>query len=255
MSSMTTTQGATDTLKSVLKKPSKMLTVGLEYFDKGALSAMELNTLSMQLRKCKASALWCSSLSAVEEFAKEQESARGNFPGPCPVIYNGVEQDAALAAGASAIVCTAEDTVNTDGCEVIWKVSNAEELQAVLERTGNIANVFLLDKIVDIDQVQGIVASLPEGSIWIASLDPMHPDGAEVNQGKELKKLGCSSVVVKKACVGDSEDLEYAQFLFSGLTSKASSEFKFSGLTGSTNGHFGGVQASGTVKWRRPTQS
>jgi hypothetical protein len=58
-------------------------------------------------------------------------------------------------------------------------------------------------------------------------------------------------VMIRRACVGDSEDLEYAQFLVGGLTSKASSEFKFTGLTGSTNGHFGGIQANGTVKWKR----
>ena len=66
-----------------------------------------------------------------------------------------------------------------------------------------------------------------------------------------MKALGAASGVVMKACVGDVEDLEYAQFLVNGLTSKASSEFKFSGLTGSTNGHFGGVQANSKVSWRR----
>ena len=79
----------------------------------------------------------------------------------------------------------------------------------------------------------------------------MQADGAEVEQAKELKKLGVGSILVQNACVGDSEDLEYSSFVVGGMTSKASSEFSFSGLTGSTNGHFGGVQARGTVQWQR----
>jgi hypothetical protein len=87
--------------------------------------------------------------------------------------------------------------------------------------------------------------------LWIAAVNAMQPDGAEIANGKEYKTRGCGSILVRNACIGDSEDTEYAQFCVGGFTSKASSEFKFSGLTGSTNGHFGGIQANSSVKWRR----
>ena len=40
-----------------------------------------------QLRKMKAASLWTSSLPDLEVISKEQKAAKGNFPGPCPVVY------------------------------------------------------------------------------------------------------------------------------------------------------------------------
>jgi hypothetical protein len=251
MSTADVVDGSASVLKSTLKKPSKVLTVGLEYQDQGNLSARELCILSMQLRKVKVSAIWCRTVEALKEFSAEQESARGNFPGPCPVIYHGpVDQAGAAArAGASAIVLAAgeEIVVVEGGCEVVWKVSTIDQINNVLDKTGNSADGFWLDG----DNFAELAEAVPKNSLIVASVDPMQPGGAEIEQGKDFKKLGCASVMIRRACVGDSEDLEYAQFLVGGLTSKASSEFKFTGLTGSTNGHFGGVQANGTVKWKR----
>ena len=246
--------GSAAMIKSILKKPSKVLTVGLEYIGNN-LSNTEINTLSMQLRKCKVTAIWCSDVDNMKEFVREQETARGNFPGPCPVIYYGdVKATAAAAeAGASAVVLSAEDVEKdqfelSGNCEIIWKISSIEEMRLVLEKSDNSADAFLLD---GSNKMEEVAAALPSGAMYIASVDPMQQDGAEIERAKELKKLGCASILIRQACVGDSEDLEYAQFLVGGMTSKASSEFKFSGLTGSTNGHFGGVQATGSVKWRR----
>jgi hypothetical protein len=251
MSTTASVGSAAGSLKSVLQKPSKVLTVGLEYAGSGDLSATELSILSMQLRKSKVSAIWCAKVEALQEFVAEQEMARGNFPGPCPIIFHGpVEQTAAaVTAGASAVVLPVDAEI-VDGCDIVWKVSSVEEVESVLETTDNLADAFWLD-VVHSETLETVVAAVPKGAMCIASLDAMQPDGAEVDQGRELKRLGCASVFVRQACVGDGEDLEYAQFLVGALTSKASSEFSFSGLTGSTNGHFGGIQANGTVKWKR----
>jgi len=63
------------------------------------------------------------------------------------------------------------------------------------------------------------------------------------------------SLLLRRACVGDEEDLPYAKFAVGGLTSKMSSTFKIDGLTGSANGHFGtsgGGLRQGVVKaWKR----
>jgi len=262
---VTVTGGGAAVLKSILQKPSKVLTIGLEFKaddnNRGdPLTPQEFSILSMQLRKSKISAVWCDDLESLQLFVKEQETARGDFPGPCPVVYHGPVEDSVAALedyGASAVVVPADDSTDTQalvGCaggEIIWKVSSAEQVQAVLERTGRRSDVFWLDGVSSIDDLESVVASLPKGALAIASVDAMQPDGAEVEKGKEYKQKGCGSIFVRRACVGDTEDLEYARFLVGGLTSKASSEFKFTGLTGSTNGHFGGVQASGSVKWRR----
>mmetsp|Transcript_11832 Transcript_11832/g.28291 ORF Transcript_11832/g.28291 Transcript_11832/m.28291 type:complete len:304 (-) Transcript_11832:272-1183(-) len=257
--STTAAIGDATNLKSILKKPSKVLTVGVDcdVSDNNNIDQLEIAILSMQLRKSKVSSIWCSNLQAVKEFSAEQESAKGSFPGPLPIIYSGSAEDcsAALENGASAVVLSSEDDPSTAGenAEVVWKVSSLEQVKKVLEATADAANVFLVDMPAsdDEEQFEAIVQALPKTSLCIASVEPMQEDGAEIEIGKNLKKVGCGSVLVRSAIVGDPEDLPYAQFLVEGLTSKASSEFKFTGLTGSTNGHFGGVQANGTVKWRR----
>lgn len=255
--STSTADGSATTIHSILKKPSKVLTVGVEYAGIRTLSATELSILSMQLRKCKVSAIWCQSIDAIKEFAAEQQSAQGNFPGPCPVIYHGPPEglELALQAGASAVVVSASDreALVAQG-EIIWRVTSKQDIDAVVASTGGRSNVFWVDMPESRDEAElgDIVAAIPPKALWMAAVEPMQADGAEIAEGKAYKNLGCGSIVAMRACVGDSEDLEYTQFLVGGLTSKASSEFKFSGLTGSTNGHFGGVQSNSSVKWRRP---
>ena len=254
-------------LKTALKKPSKVLTVGVEYVHND--EAEENEILSMQLRKSKVSSIWCSNIDDVSNFAKEQETAKGNFPGPCPVIYDAkIESNddiqSAVTAGATAITVDA-NTIETITSiwneevplEIIWKIANAQDVEKVSEVTGgDLADAaFLIRGDMASDDIEAISSALPKSSLLIASVDPMQSDGNEVSQGKQLKALGVASILVNEACVGDAEDMEYSRFLVEGLTSKASSEFKFSGLTGSTNGHFGGVQSNGTVKWRRGGES
>lgn len=250
--SSTAADGSASAIVSTMKKMSRVLTVGLEYSGK-ELSPTELSIISMQLRKCKVSAIYTQDVEAIKEFSAEQQSAMGNFPGPCPVIFHGSVEKAqdALEAGASAVVLPVEavDNVESFAGEIIWKVETAQDIDIVLEKTSGNANVFLIDG--NNGAISSLAESIPSKSLWVAAVDAMLEDGAEVALGKQLQSQGCGSILVRNAVVGDSEDMEYAQFCVGGLTSKASSEFKFSGLTGSTNGHFGGVQSNSSIKWRR----
>ena len=241
-------------LKLALQKSSKMLTVGVEYASE-ALSPNGMAILSMQLRQNKASAIWTANVQAIQEFAKEQQSARGNFPGPMPIIYTGIEVEAAIAAGATAVTLSVgELSVETGLADVVYTVSSLQDVESILVATDNTAQAFLFQGI-SAEDLPPIISTLAPGTLCIASVDAMLPSGAEVEQAKALKDSGIHSVLVRQACVGDAEDVEYTQFLVGGMTSKASSAFKFSGLTGSTNGHFGGFQASGTVKWQRTARA
>lgn len=276
--SSTAAVGPAPVLKSLLKKPSKVLTVGVEYSPQQSDDLVEdrpegnLDVFSMKLRQqAKVSFIVCSDLPTIKLLNAEQETAKGNFPGPVPIVYHGEWSPSSTSsledvseAGASAIVVDAgtpdalalAESASSTGLETIWKVSTVEEAKQVLESTNELADVFLLDVRVDDDvgatTISEIIEALPKSSMCIATLyDPMQEDGVEIETGKEFKSMGCASVFVKKACVGDKEDIDYASFVVSGLTSKASKEFKFSSLTGSTNGHFGGIQSNSSVKWER----
>jgi len=265
--SSTTDLGTAPVLKSLLKKPSKVLTVGVEYSPEESTDLGEdasegsIEILSMKLRQqAKVSFIACSDIERIKQFNAEQETARGNFPGPVPIIFLGdvpTSSNELSDAGVAAVVIDAgiknaisvAESASSAGLETVWKVSTIEQTQKVLESTKDLADVFLLD---DPSMITQITEILPKSSMSIAVLhDPMQEDGAEIETGREFKSMGCASVLVKNACVGDKEDIDYASFVVSGLTSKASKEFKFSGLTGSTNGHFGGIQSNSSVKWDR----
>ena len=266
--SSATDVGTAPVLKSLLKKPSKVLTVGVEYSPEGSgdrgdePSEGGLEVLSMKLRQqAKVSFIVCGDLASIRQYSAEQETARGNFPGPVPIVFHADNASTPptelVEAGAAAVVIdagteearSAAESASSTGLETIWKVSTAEQARQVLESTDDRADVFLLD---DASTISEITEALPTSSLSIGVLhEPMQEDGAEIETGKEFKSMGCASVLVKKACVGDKEDIDYASFVVSGLTSKASKEFKFSGLTGSTNGHFGGIQSNSSVKWER----
>jgi hypothetical protein len=83
----------------------------------------------------------------------------------------------------------------------------------------------------------------------------MQGGNAEVERAKELKGMGVTSILLRKACVGDCEDIEYSIFAIEGLTKKRSSTFNMTGLTGSTNGHFGGVASTQATTWLRAKRS
>ena len=252
--------------KKALKKNSGALTVSVEYippagdvvaevdgsgviatsqiegFDRRvrALGKDErLALLSGKLRDADVAALWTADVEAVAGFVEEQQSAKGDFPGPCPVIFNGdgAQAEAAIEAGADGVVLTLahlEKAASVDGVEVIWEVSHADEVDKIVE-AGH-ASAFAMSAAA----AYGLLETLPSDAVSIAVINAMQDDEAEIAQGRELAAAGCNSVVVRGACVGDVEDLAYTRFAVNGLTSKKSSSFAIDGHTGAINGHFGG---------------
>jgi hypothetical protein len=235
-------------MHDILKKTSKTLAVALEYAPVADVSSpSQLETLSMQLRQCKVSVVVTSHLDAAMEFVKEQESARGNFPGPCPVIYTGDDVDAAIEGGIKSIVVKAGVDVMSNNIFVIHRVDSVDDVAHLG------SGAFFVDA--DQPNINAILDAIPNGSIIMAAMDAMQAENAELERAKELKVRGVSAVLLSKACVGDGEDIEYTRFAVEGLTKKKSSTFNMTGLTGSTNGHFGGVASSQATTWLRKKRS
>jgi len=237
-----------------LWKPTGATTVSVEYIraDGSDQSELELDVNSMQLRKLKTAAIWTSDLDALAGFAKEQRKAKGNFPGPCPVIWSGdsAEAEAAAASGASAVVLRASDLTHADtigklGLEVIWSVASEQEVESVV--AAGLGSAFLVEG-------PELVAALPKDAVKVAAVPSMLEDNAEITMGRDLAAAGCKALLLREACVGDAEDVPYTGFAIEGLTSKASSEFKITGMTGHVNGHFGTgtfEKTSNAIQWAR----
>ena len=209
--------------------------------------------------------IYTSNLEALKAFRKEQESARGDFPGPVSVVYCGEEWREGVKCGADLVVLdydgvTSDDMDELSDVGVVWEVDDVEQIQEISEKDSG--NVFLLsdsllfddpnNNVIDIERLEKQLESVPESAVLIASLPSMLPENQELTLGKFLASIDrISSLLMKDCCVNDEEDVKYAQFMIDGISKKSSSTFSMTGLTGSTNGHFGVSSHGREVKWRR----
>lgn len=259
-----------DTLKLSIKKP-RGASVGVEFSPINDLSDGDLKILSMQLRKsAKAAAICSADVDSIPKLVKEQESSRGDFPGPLPVIYSGSILDAnvvkkVVESDVTAVIVEygAIDEAMTSllgDVGIIWKVSSLDELNELIAADNIMGDVVLLSKNLLPDSVEDSCEELADilsknkSIVTIAKLQSMQAANAEVQMGKHLTNLGVSSLILEEACVGDEEDIKYTAYAIEALNKKSSSSFSMTGLTGSTNGHFGVSSHGGEVKWRRKTE-
>ena len=169
-------QTAQGLLRSALVSPGKAVSVSIEY--SGAADAID--ELSQELRKAKAATIWCDNVDAVKCFADEQATAKGDFPGPLPVVYDGTDRQAAIDAGAAAVVADAGDDVG-DAAPVIWRVTAANAADAVVSRV--------------LTAARSIVQRTPSpmSSVWVRST----PTSPPVPSGRRMgwrPRLPCSAM-------------------------------------------------------------
>lgn len=123
-------------LQSSLSSIAKKLTLSPEIIipeptDPTALllQSTEITKMSEALRsKAKGNAAFVAgSMNALRAFCQEQERARGNFPGPLPVIYceSSIEENASMEsiaeAGAAGVVCCVLDAAEIDSADDLKK--------------------------------------------------------------------------------------------------------------------------------------
>lgn len=275
----------TGVIQDALQK-MRGISVSVEYSPKDVskTSPLDIEFLSQELRRSKVSSIWTCDCEVLGYFSKEQNSAKGNFPGPVPIVYQhrcreGGEElgerdienlDLAIQNGASAIVLDSnllkfyndKHFQSLDNCDVdvICKVENLQQVQMALDEGYDSA--FLISGSFPDEELQSILSSIPKSSVVIASLSSMQPDSQEISRAKALAGLvvsdsaKVSSVLIHDACVGDQEDVKYCSFVVENINKKSSSTFQMTGLTGAANGHFGSEVSGGfrAAKWQRRNQ-
>lgn len=257
--STATTGEATGEIRASLKK-MRGVSISVEFRPEHILDSNEMEILSQELRKAKSASIWTSDIHAIEYFSREQSTARGNFPGPCPVVFTGNDIKSAVESGATAVLLNAGDANDADleiGVDVIYKIESVKEMNNIIASGFDYA--FFLSESMDNNELAKILELTPKSSVLISSLSSMQEESAEIPRAKELaafsSELGTkvSGVLMTKACVGDAEDLKYVHFVTEQINKKSSSTFSMTGLTGATNGHFGSEISGGnqSAKWRR----
>jgi hypothetical protein len=260
------TTSKNEIIRTALKK-MRGVSVSVEFNSKYPKTDAEIEMLSQELRKAKVAAIFSPNVEYLSQMVKEQEDAKGNFPGPCPIIFNGDCDEGVINSvidkGVNGIVCK-------PGCyrkdenhvQIITEVHSAQDIQTAIE-TGCDDIFLIIASGKSGDEIQSLMSEMPKESLVIASLDAMQSNSNELCQGKELGSIVAdngskiSALLIHGACIGDSEDLKYAQFIVENINKKSSSTFKMTGLTGSSNGHFGSNESGGTAsaKWKRVEHS
>ena len=252
-------------LTESIKRP-RGVSIGVQYAPSTGVGDVAI--LSMQLRKMNAQAIYTYDIDAAKKFAKEQDGARGEFPGPVPVVYystNNVDGwREAVDVGVDAVVLdydmlTSQDSNLLENVGAIWEVADFDDIKKIMDK--ECGNVFMLSEElltneegneINMDILEKHLSSVPESAILIAPIPSMLPENHEIALAKSLAATGSiSSILIRDCCVNDEEDIKYAQFAIDGMNKKSSSSFSMIGLTGSTNGHFGVSSHEGEVKWRR----
>lgn len=260
------TTSKNEIIHTALKK-MRGVSVSVEFNSKEQKTDSEIEMLSQELRRAKVAAIFSPNVEYLDQMVKEQEDAKGNFPGPCPIIFNGDCDEEVIKSvinkGVTGIVCK-------PGCyrkeenrvQIITEVHSAQDIQTAIE-TGCDDIFLIVASGKGRDEIQSIMNEIPKESLVIASLDAMQSNSNELCQGKELASIisdngsKIAALLIRDACIGDSEDLKYAQFVVENINKKSSSTFKMTGLTGSSNGHFGSNESGGTAsaKWKRVEHS
>eukprot|EP00961_Rhodomonas_salina_P113369 1525097-Rhodomonas_salina.2 len=236
-------------LEKALHKPSGLsVTVSVEYSQEAEKNALEREILSCQLRKEKVASLWVDR-ETLSAFCSEQRAAKGDFPGPCPVVLrepatSSADLEFVKEAGSSAVVIAASaenagelaEEAEKLGLTTVWEVTNKEQAAQAAEAG---AGIFLVSAAAAAKDDGSLVSALPPKSVWVAEIAAMQPGNNEIGEARAVKAQGCKAMLVSKACVGDVEDLPYARYVVTEMASKASSEFKITGMTGHVNGHYG----------------
>lgn len=129
-------QTARSRLAEAFRSPSKKLTLHPELVlpepsDPTALllRASEVTKLSETIRtRAKANAVFVEgTVDALMPMGKEQEGARGNFPGPCPIVYSLADAD-----GGSSLSDRLEELSDVDGVEgVLLPFFGGKEIDSI----------------------------------------------------------------------------------------------------------------------------
>jgi len=223
--------------KSKLAKTlnKKTLTVSV---DVAAGDAM----LSKRLRTTGVATIFADA-AVLPVLAEEQQAAKGDFPGPVPVILRDQEINAdaiaaAKKAGATGVVIKFGSegagelaaSATELGLEAMWEVTSKEEFAGATEAG---AGAFLVSSIEDSFGVApGFWEGLEKDSIVVAEIKALQPGNSEIGLGKSLGAAGCKAVLLSGACTGGAEDHRYVDAALNGLRSKRSEEFQMAGLLG-----------------------
>ncbi|KAL3935318.1 MAG: hypothetical protein SGBAC_009146 [Bacillariaceae sp.] len=175
------------------------------------LSSGIVSTSEMMRVEAKANAAWVEgSVTSLKMFCSEQEQARGNFPGPIPVVYCGDTEDLAgvVDAGAEGLMiaaCGGEELTSLD--DLTPEASWVEKSKAAMEcGLLPIPEIFISDATAQSwgeEEMEGLVSKIADmyGEDPVSILVTVNPVDeedlyAQVSLPKTTKALGKRTAIL-----------------------------------------------------------
>lgn len=236
-------------IAKILRKASGAPTFSVEYARDPKIPHHKIETGSLELRRAKCSLIFVD-ISVengeldLEEFVKEQATAKGNFPGSTPIIWRGniktPESVArAAAAGCQGVAITfveaqdnAEELIKAAfalGLEAIVEVQEKVEVERAIAAGATIIQVrFQSDAVESFKAFAGITLKkdIPKEIVALATVAGRQ-GGGEMNYANQMIKAGFNSVVFSKMMTEDKQEIQrYVKYILSTMMSKRSSTIK-----------------------------
>ena len=174
------------------------------------LQSNAVKELSERLRGEKANVAFVSgSATAVQTFCNEQETARGNFPGPIPIVYCGKEGDNTerlAEAGVTGVLVTAKDGEEVKSVDELSADDGLKEACASVASCGMqaIPEVILSDTTVAEwteetleEAVKALTESIgeePVGILFTVNAAPSSDDAGTSGQQEEFEHVTLPTV-------------------------------------------------------------
>jgi len=265
-------------LSKAMNKPSKAIAVALELSTKMPLTSSDPKEeyqlggekgFSQAIRAALTCGIWVrkqeggADLETLEAVCQEQESAKGDFPGPVCVVRDGVKnlQEAAeaAAAGCKAISFDIPGVPPSEAQELVWAARgmglesvatvSSDLIEMAVETGANMVMVEV-DEDTDVKEMQELRKQVPKGVPGLVKVRCGAYDHDKIILARELKDAGWLGVVFCGALDGSPQDLDVVPFVMEEATSKKSNTVNLN-FTG-TNRE---AMAKGTMKSGGPSEA
>ncbi|EKX40587.1 hypothetical protein GUITHDRAFT_113374 [Guillardia theta CCMP2712] len=224
---------STKLFKSVKKRTGAFAVMVETCLEEG--SEQEVVDLSRQIRQSKSSGIMIDvrntfssdGRQSFDQISQEQRSAKGNFPGPCPIVvrHRSIAHPWQVAeiscAGAEGVVlsCAALSdqewgskliqSCNFLGLEVLVEVSDEDEVKQAVEAG---AKIVCVRGVESVEEAVILRASIPDTCAAVCAVPAQQEDNNEIVEVERLKQAKYDAVILMDAALSAGPDRYYVQF-------------------------------------------
>lgn len=248
------TSSKSDAVLKALRKRSGAKTVGVELDLDREVTKTDLELLSIAARKGRSSVLSLdlsslplslpTPLQTLRLLVAEQEAAKGEFPGPCPLLaripskVTSLQVAEVAAAGVKGVVFAAAphddgelralcQACSAVGTSAIVEVCSTTEVASAIEAG---AKGVCVRGVASVEDAIALHSSIPKDVVALTAIPSQQKGGQEVEDFRELMRGAPYDGVLMMGAAEVGEDDGYLTYVLDTLQSKKSSQYSFGAM-------------------------